>query len=149
MSEPYKNGIKAPRERRSGAGGGDRRTSTASSAGRVTHFESQSGRPVDESNDNARANPLNEVGHCLEQRQPEPNIQTHVVVEHERASGKDSDQEAKTHPLGDGGAIAKGEGIKSCERHHRQEQGHHTDRSHALHGLWCAVHGRELADLVG
>src|SRR5678815_1562379 len=56
------------------------------------------GRTVDERNDHARAKQLNEVGDCLEQREPEPDVQAHVVVQHERASGKGGHQEAKTHP---------------------------------------------------
>jgi len=74
-------------------------------------FGSLRGRSVDESDDDARASPLEEVGGCLEQRQPETDAQAHVVVQHERARGEDSDQSAETEPLGESGAVAEGKGM--------------------------------------
>jgi len=77
-------------------------------------FGSLRGRSVDESDDDARASPLEEVGGCLEQRQPETDVQAHVVVQHERARGEDSDQAAKRNLWARAGPSRKARAWSGC-----------------------------------
>src|ERR1017187_5224844 len=60
-------------------------------------------RPIDHADQDPHHRPLEEVSRRLLERQCQPDVQVHVVVQDECANGENSDERAETCTLGGAG----------------------------------------------
>ena len=105
------------------------------------------GRPVDEADDDAGDEPLEEICNRGNQGESQTDIQVGVVVQHEAAHDEEADEDAETSTFNQAGATLICHRVEDGKHHHGQEDGGHAHRHMAHLAVMVPVDGGEFEEL--